>query len=317
MQEEVRSKNSTKNNELYLSILNVFKETTNLTKIRQKFNLSKQNLNNYIGNLKTNGYLIKKGRGYYEVNRSKDLTKYDRLLVKDFTRGHAYIWTIKLPKEIVGWKERIEILKNNNIHFNLVGAKLNTPRIKVLGRKVWLCNNHIRIFDKKDSSYYGLNAIESRNGALNEASLILAILEKKLGVKLDIIDVYFRREHYALIKNDLAIEHNKKGESLHVSDQFGEWLLIDDSLGKGGELETIGKKAFQTNIPLQKWWNNQKETGFKVTPAFILQTMDGIQQNQLVFDKNMSTHLQVLQEIRDAIKKLDKRLSQTKLTEFL
>ena len=46
-------------------------------------------------------------------------------------------------------------------------------------------------------------------------------------------------------------------------------MLIDDSLEKGGELETVGKKAFQTNVPLQKWWTEHKDTGFKVTPTHI------------------------------------------------
>ena len=305
------SKLSTKKNNLYLPILNTFRETTNLTKIRQKFNISKQNLNNYLRDLKTNGYLIKKGRGYYEVNRSKDLTKYGKLLSKDFTRGHAYIWTIKLPQEIEesgDWKNRVEILKSKGVHFNLVGAKGTTPRIKVLGRKVWLCNDHLRIFDKKGISYYGQDAKHVRHYVINEVSLIVGVLEKRLGVSIRSLDLEFNREHYALIKNDLAIEHNKKGETLHIKDKFGEWLLIDDSLGEGGELENVGKSAYRTNIPMQKWWNNQKETGFKVTPEFILESISKVTQNQEMFASNIEKHIAVLQGIEDAIKELKENL---------
>lgn len=311
-------KNSTKKQDFYLSIVNELKVSTNLTKIKSKLTLSKQELNYYLRQLKKEGFIIQRGRGWYEVVKEvKNSTKYDKLLVKDSVRGHAYIWTAKLPKEIEGWNKRIEILKEKGINFKLVGAKENTPRIKVLGRKVWLCNDHLRIYDKKEESYYGLNAKESRFLAFQEIKHIVGALNNKLGIFIKPSDIYFKREHYALIKNDLAIEENKRGNIWHISDEDGEWLLVDDSLGKGGELENIGKGSFKTNIPLQNWWNDNKKNNFEVTSTFILNTMNGIQQNQLVFDRNMSSHLEVLGKIGNevsnlgsAIKVLNKKIDE-------
>mgnify|MGYP001567928902 CR=1 FL=1 len=308
----MESKNSTNKKKLYFSILDKLKQGTNLSKIRNELNISKQKLNYYLKKLKESGIIIQKGMGWYEVKEVKDLTKYDVPLSKDSIRGHAYVWTIRLPKEIKGWSKRTEILKEKGINFNLVGALKTTPRIKVLGRKVWLCNNHIRIFDKKEASYYGKTAKESKYMALNEVKSLVGTLERKLGVFLNPVDISFNKEHYALIKNDLAIEENRKGNIIRISDESGEWLLIDDSLEKGGELENIGKSAYKTNIPMQKWWNNKKEHDFKITDDFILNRFNDTNNsiNQLItlqedLPKNMQllaqqieSHLKLIQDYR-------------------
>lgn len=304
---EVISKNSTGKNNFYFKVLTELKLTTNLSKIQKKLNISKQQLNYYLRRLKKKGLVINKSRGLWEVIKSsKNSTKYGNILPKDFIRGHAYIINIKLPKEIKGWDKRIEILKKNNINYKLVGATLTTPRIKALGRKVWLCNNHLRIFDKKNQSYYGDNAIESKKQAFWEFYKIILTIENKLGITLRPFDFDWRKEHYALIKNDLAIDQNQKGIIWRISDKDGEWLLVDDSLEEGGELENIGKKSLPTNIKMQKWWNDHKQKDFQVTPSFVLNTMNGIQQNQKVFAENMLSHINSIKTLGSSVKKLTK-----------
>lgn len=293
----------------YLPILTELKLSTNLLKIQKKLNISKQNLAYYLRGLKRNGYIVQKGRGWYEpTEKSKNSTKYHKFLQKDFIRGHAYVWKIEVPQEIKDWNKRIEILEKNNFKFKLVGVLKKIPSIKVLGRRVWLCNKHIRVFDKPKSSYYGQNAIESKKSSFYEILLIVRVLNNKLSINLKPKDIYFQKEHYALIKNDLAIDHNKRREQVHVSDEFGEWLLIDDSLGEGGELENIGKKAFQTNIPMQKWWNDNKKHNFKVTPTFLLESMNQVTQNQIMFAQNIERHMNILDEMRKTLKAIQEKL---------
>ncbi|GAH64527.1 unnamed protein product, partial [marine sediment metagenome] len=254
---------------------------TNLGRIKEKLGLKKENLNYYLRQLKKQGFIIQKGRGWYEPSKkSENLTKYGIFLKKDMIRGHAYVWNVKIPKKILKWNKRIKILKEKRINYKIVGAKETTPRIKVLGRKVWLCNDHLRIFDKKNKSYYGETAKESIYIAFQEIKLIVDALNRKLGILIKPSKISFQKEHYALIKNDLAIEENKRGNIIRIKDDTGEWLLIDDSLEQGGELETVGKKAYQTNIPMQKWWNDNKEHNFKVTPSFLLESINQVTKNQ-------------------------------------
>ena len=264
----------------YSSIISELELTTNLTEIRKKLNISKQQLNYYLRELKKRNLIIKKGDGWYEVNKkSKNSTKYGSVLSKDSIRGHAYVWNVELPKKIEGWEKRIKILESKGVNFKLVGALKTTPRIKIQGRNVWLCNNHLRIFDKPKQSYYGKTAKESKEVAHHQLISIIRTLENKLGFLFKPLKYSINKEHYALIKNDLAIHHNKKGIILRVSDEEGEWLLIDDSLEEGGELENVGKKAFVTNKPMQNWWNQHKEDGFKTTPRKINKKFEKIRAN--------------------------------------
>ena len=300
--------------DFYLTILNELKLSTNLSKIQEKLKISKQNLYYYLRELKKDGYIIKKERGWYEpTEKSKNLTKYHSILKKDISRGHAYIWTVKFPKEIEKWKNRVEVLRSKDIHFKLVGALKDVPRIKILGRKIWLCNNHLRIFDRKNASYYGKDAKESRYLAFHEIKLIVGVLNNKLGVFLKPSQINFQREHYSLINNDLAIEENTKKNIWHIKDEEGEWLLIDDSMGEGGELENIGKKAFQTNIPMQKWWNDNKKHDFQISPTFILNRFNetnnsinslvelqkDLPKNLQLLSRQIESHLKLIQEYRN------------------
>lgn len=306
-----RSKNSTWKKDFYFLVLKALKTTSNLSKIKHDLGISKQDLNYFIHKLKQNGQIIKKGRGWYEVlEGSKNMTKYGDNLPKDFIRGHAYVWEVKIPSKINGWDKRIEILTKNNINFKLVGAKFDIPRIKVLGRKIWLCKDHLRIFECKDTSFYEESAPEARRRAFITLLEIVNGIESKLGIILKPLKFDCKKEHYALIKNDLAIDCNKKGVILRISDDSGEWLLIDDSLEKGGELENIGKDSLKTNIPMQKWWNNHKETGFKVTPDFILNAFAQSQVQLLEYKEQNKQHLRLIKEYRSENKAWRKHFTQ-------
>jgi len=293
-----QSKNSTWKKDFYLAVLTELKDTTNLTKIQKKLGISKQQLNYYLRRLKKNGLVHNPSYGLWELTKqSKNSTKYESLLKKDISRGHAYIINI-IPKKLPeNWKDRLKIIKKKGINYKLVGAKETTPRIKALGRKIWLCNKHIRIFDKKDESYYGLNAIESRKQAFLEFVKIINCLENKLGFSLRPFNFQWRREHYALIKNDLAIDQNKKGVIWRIKDESGEWLLIDDSLEMGGELENIGKKSLATNVKMQRWWNEHKKYKFKVTPTFLMETINANAQNLNKYAKHLESHVKSVQQL--------------------
>jgi len=252
-------------------IISELKQGNSPSKICKKYNINKYTLQYYLDKLKKQGIIEKISYGVWKVNKEvSKSTKYRKGLKKDSIRGHAYIWNTKISKIPRNWNNRIKVLKKRKINYKLVGAKGTTPRIKVLGRKVWLCNTHLRIYDKKEESYYGDNAKESRLLAFQQIKLIVGALNRKLGTKIKPSEIFFQREHYSLIKNDLAIEENRKGNIWRITDQEGEWLLVDDSLDMGGELETVGKHALKNNIPLQKWWNDHKKNKFEVSPSYIL-----------------------------------------------
>jgi hypothetical protein len=303
---------TTKNN-FNFTILSLLKQGKNPAKISKDLSISMPNLAYYLRRMKKDGLIVKRGYGVWEVLKEvKILTKYGSDLPKDYVRGHAYVWRLYFPKEIKGYDQRIKRLRELDMHFKLIGITKNIPRIKVLGRKIWLCKDHIRIFEKKSASFYGDNAVESKKQAFREVLEIVRVLENKLGVSLKPLNIETAREHYALIKNDLAIDQNKQGIIWRISDKDGEWLLIDDSLGQGGELENIGKGSLKTNIEMKKWWNEQKETKFEVTPKFILNGFNQLTQNLNYHAENMKSHIKAVQDLGKGVEELVKVVKELK-----
>ena len=106
------------------------------------------------------------------------------------------------------------------------------------------------------------------------------------------------------MKNDLTSSIIGTLMMIIKDDIEGEWLWIDDSESLN-ELET---KNIVRSKQVQDWWNDNKKHDFKVTPSFLMETMNGIMQNQLIFDKNMSSHLRVLADLENAIQDLRKEI---------
>lgn len=289
MKEVKRGKES-----LYLSILNLLKQGKNPSKISKELNIQKQNLQYYLSILKQKGNIRKVGYGTWEV-QSFNL---NTLGIKSKSiRGHAFIWTIKLPQEIKDWEARLIKLK---IDYKLVRGQ--TPRIWLDKKKVWLGHKTITLYEP--NSFYGNNAVESRKYAVVALLEDLRHLEKTLQFSLGNKYIFNPcREHYALIKNDLAKQVNRNGEKIIVRDEIGEWLWVDASDGVG-ELETGNHRALINNVGVQKWWNDMKSTKFEVTPSFILNSMNQVTQNQLMFNKNFESHVKAIQQLGSSVQEL-------------
>jgi len=284
---------------LYLFVLNLLKQGKSPSKISKELNLTKQNLQYYLTTLKKKGFIEKKGYGTWEV---KNLTLNTLDPNPKPIRGHAFIWTIKLPQEMKDWKEYLDKLKTP---YRLVRGK--TPRIFLGKKKVWLGKKTITLYEP--NSFYGQNAIESRKYAVISLINDLKAIEKILHIKLGNYVFSPAREHFALIKNDLAKQVNKEGEKIVVKDYNGDWLWVDASDGIG-ELETGNLNALVNNVGVQKWWNNMKETKFEVTPKFILESLGKSIQVQEMHSINIIKHQRVLDEMLITLKKIQERLDE-------
>ena len=134
---------------------------------------------------------------------------------------------------------------------------------------------------------------------------------------------YFKptREHYGLIKNELARQCNKKGEKIIIRDDLdGEWLWIDNSESLG-ELETGGKGFTKDraalNLSVQRWWNDHKKNNFKVTPTLLMETMNGLAKSQLAqsqqveqFATALNRHIPVYEGMRNEVAELKKTIKE-------
>lgn len=296
----MKSKKKVQKSFFYFTILGRLNKSTNLKSIQNDLGISKQSLNYYLRQLRKDGLIRRKSYGYWEVSKGIEHTKKSS---KNNIRGHAFIWTIKFKGNYGNnWEDR---LNKFNIKYKLIRGCI--PRIIINNRKIWLGKNTITIYEPH--SFYGENALESRKYAVNSLLEILGLLELKIDIYLKPYVFKPAREHYGIIKNDLAIQCNRKGEKIHIRDDLeGEWLWIDDSFSMG-ELETGGKKAMIRNLQVQKWWNDHKKNDFNVTPSFLLKSISGMVEVQQMHSKNIVKHQKVLDEMLITLKKIQNNLT--------
>jgi DNA-binding transcriptional ArsR family regulator len=292
-----------------LDIYNFIKEGYNPSQISKRLEISKQVLNYYLSSLKKKNFIEKVGYGVWKAYELKEVKKINLGSLKEVkkVRGHAFVWKIRIPKKI-DWKSALEM---KGVKYQLVNK--NTPRIMINGKKIWLGKENVVIYDLE--SYLGQNAVETRKYAIYNLLSVLKALESKLGVYLNSDDRYtitISRQHFSLIKNCLAIQCNKEGKKIQVSNDNGMWFIIDNSYNLN-EAETISPKdALKDSMGLQRYFNEHKETDFQVTPKFILTTMNGIQKNQLIFAENMKSHIDAIQTLSNKVKELSEVIKELK-----
>ncbi len=267
---------------LYLPVFNGLKKGESLLLIRNGLDISKQQINYYLRGLIKDKLIEKIGRGKYKVKERFEHTRNKKREI----RGHAFIWTLKLNRKY-DW---IKILNKRNIKFKLIRGLI--PRIMINNRKLWLGKKTITIYEPH--SFYGINAVESRKYAVVSLLEQIEALEKRIETSLYPYIFKPAREHYGIIKNDLAIQCNRNKEKIHIRDDLeGEWLWIDDSLGLG-ELEN---KSPLRNIQVQRWFNDHKRHNFKVTPSFLLESINQVTQNQAMFNQNFESHVKSIRQL--------------------
>lgn len=278
---------------ILLLIIEEIKLGNSPSKISLKHNIKKQTLQYYLRQLKKNGIIIKQGYGVWKVIKEVSKSTKASKKVKQI-RGHGFNWKVKLNKEY-DWTN---LLKNNKINYQLIGINQSTPRIIFNDKKIWLTKNGLVIYEPK--SFFSESSFTSKGMAVYELDRTLKLLENRL--KINIGKYYFTtsREHYGMIKNELAKQYNDKGEKLYIRDNNGLWLWIDDSHSLN-ELET-GEPNNSRGV--QNWYNDMKKNNFEVTSSFILKGFDDILKIQTMHSNNIIKHQKVLDEMLITLKKI-------------
>ena len=227
-------------------------------------------------------------------------------LIKREIRGHAFIWKVEFYQPF-NWDIVMGKYSKKKLTFQKIFNK-KVYRTIFNNRKIWLTKNGLIIYEGLD--FYGKSSFEVKGTAVFNLDKIIKGLLKELDIKFRPYRFTTSREHYGIIKNHLAKQYNEKKEKLQVKREDGStWMWIDDSLSLG-ELENAEPVV---NRQVQNWFNDHKKHNFKVTPSFVLNTMNGIQENQQVFDKNMKSHLKILDQLGTAVKELTKAVKKKNL----
>ena len=317
---------------LNIRILELLGSGKNPAQIAKEMNVSAQALQYHLNQLKRRGFARKIGYGTWEVSKNKlylPEVQESRLRVTidkpsqsnlysftpDAVRGHAFTFTLKIPEGLRNWnnKTREAFLHKKSIDFTHLTTFGGGQRIILKGRKVWLTNKSVIIYEK--SSYLAETSMDAKSHAIYNFISLIKSLEELLHA--DFTERAGRqysfkvsRQHYALIKNALAKQYDAQGKKLHIYTDQGLWFLVDNSF-KLHEAETVHPQTADTdNIKVQNFFNSLKEQ--PITTGFILEVMNGIQQNQLVFAQNMGSHIKVIKDLGNGVNELARLIDELK-----
>jgi len=283
--EEVKKEVKEVQNSSLLNIVFISIKAGKTTKqICSDLHISKQKLQYYLDKLKSQNKIQKLGYGVWQT--SKDT-------VDNSVRGHGFQWHIK-TKEIRVWKD---VLNKKKINFTEIN-KGKTYQFYFKENKVWLSKSSVVVFDIK--SYFGFNAVDSKKYAMSELQSFLNELQAKLGINLQFKGKYIvktSRQHYALIRNSLAMQCRKDGTKINVYNERGLWFTIDNSFNLE-EAETVHPNtALVDNLGVQKFFNEHKETKWEVTPKWTLEAISGLTKNQEMYAQNIESHIKAVQSL--------------------
>ena len=304
---------------LNLFIFNQLKAGLRPSKICGQFGLKKTTVQYHLSMLKQAGLIEKIGYGVWEIIKEfdeKEVQKTTRvasrqlggnlnLFKQDKVRGHAFQFKINLP-ELRNWKNREKLFLKKDIKFEplIIGGINRGQKLEFKGRKIWLTNKSIVIYEK--SSYLADTSKESQERAIQDMLALMKSLEKHLLANFKTGRYYkfkVSRQHYSLVKNALAQQYDKEGNKLQVYNEDGLWFLIDNSYNLH-EAETVHPKtSVDDNKKVKDYFNGVKKLE-NYTPQFVVNSMQGIQNNQLVFAENMKSHIKAIQDVGNATQML-------------
>ena len=325
----------------YLYILRSLHSGLRPSQIISQLAIPKTTFQHYLNNLKRHGLISKISYGIWELSdeaisslkrstitshvaNQQDLKEVPIISQQnlsfffakpDSVRAHAFVFTVSVPPRLRNWnnKTRAKYLTQHNISFTELNIGGGGQRIVYKTKKVWLTDRSVVIYDR--SSYLAESSSEAKSYAISKLLSLVKGLERLLHA--DFTEYAGRqysfkvsRQHYALIKNALAKQYDAQGKKLNVYSDKGLWFVIDNSFNLH-EAETIHPETADTdNIKVQNFFNSLKQ--HPLTTEFILKVMDGIQQNQLVFAQNMSSHIKVIKDLGNGVNDLTSLIEELK-----
>jgi len=332
-QKEVRKQPApqAKHSNLYLYIIQQLKLGNQPAKMIRTLGIPKTTFQYYLKNLKDRGVISKLGYGVWEVVNESILVKNEKCeavrvtmdnpqtnfsyFLPDSVRGHAFVFTLKIPKGLRNWNNEMReaFLQKKGINFINLTTFGGGQRIIHKGRKVWLTNKSVIVYEK--SSYFSDISTNAKSHAIYNFISLTKSLERLLHA--DFTERAGRqytfkvsRQHYALVKNALAKQYDAQNKKLNVYSDKGLWFVIDNSFNLH-EAETVHPETADTdNIKVQNFFNSLKEQ--PLTTGFILDVMHGIQQNQLVFAQNMGSHIKVIKDLGNGVNELASLIDELK-----
>lgn len=310
-------------------------------KLAEKLNMSRQNMNRYWKVLKREGVVSEVSVDLWRVNKkerydffNKELHSVEKDSSDDISRARdtirAHGFQIKLPYNF-RWSanDRLKFVKRIRKNFVSVGQgqvsdddwwfcgngstwvgqgfQLNNWKIHLTTKSfIFIMSDNVSLFSQSGQAAY----LEAFNMVKHE---VVKPLEQLLGRRIGDQGKYgfkVSRHHYALIKNLLAQDYNKKKLDFAVYAEDGTiFALIDSSYAD--ELEFIHRDTGTTDVDRHKnLLNSNRDTNldFYKIQNFMGETaelINGTAKMQKFYGENIVSHINVNNRIADGVENMN------------
>jgi len=313
----------------YMSIYHLIQKGKYPSQIARELGTTRQRVSYYLSSLKRDGLVEKIGYGVWQTCKKinpEDVKKSTRVTIdnpqskeslkQDSVRGHAFQFKLDLPDNFgSNWEKREEIFDKLGIKFKKLNIFGGGQVLNFRGRKVWITNKSIIIYEKE--SFISEKAKECKSQAINHFLKLVKGLEREFRANFSHYGKYkFRvtRQHYSLIKNALAKQYNDEGQKLEIYNDKGLWFLIDNSFNLN-EAETVHPKtAVQDNEKVQDFFNGLK-TFDGYTPQFVVNSIGQLSNNWNQYGVHIKSHIKAVQDLGNGVQELVSLIKEMKKTQ--
>lgn len=292
----------------YFTVYNHIKNGLNPTKIADKYDMSKQQLNYYIAELKRNNYIKKIGYGTWTITNKevKEVKKVPmvtptggRSTSKKKISGHNIVFKIFLP-DIPNWDKRVNYMQSRDIDHNIM-SNGKYQRIYVNGRKVWLCDKSIVIYTNRE--YISESSAKSYRLAINDMYRINRKIEKMFNIDIKKKGQYYfkcSRSHFANLNHYFAKHCNRNKIKVELIDNRGIWAYCDASNVDHLETCRSGQEGVSDqDIVLSPFFNTLKKEPY---------ILDKITYNFQLYAENIESHIKAIQDLGTGVNLFNEKL---------
>jgi len=297
-----------------LEILKYLTQFLTISQISKLRKTSRTAVYKAISKLLEKGYIEKIGRGAYRVT-SRGLHSLNGLS-PEVIRLHNLAFKIKILKKPLNWElQRSKIANIRLLAKEIKFGKANYQIHTFSSLKVKTTTNSVIFYMP---SFYGKNTDDCFNQALDflwkaipkTEALFNILLIKDRKANIEIIS-----QHYAKLQDSLAKLYKTEGNKLYVRDEQGNLWLIADYSFRVDELETIYNKTAKEDMDTIKNFLND----LRKNPATMTEVMELIRNvtaNQMIFAKNMESHIDAIKQLGSSVKRLTSHISKLKRENF-
>ncbi|MCK9370163.1 hypothetical protein M0R04_09685 [Candidatus Dojkabacteria bacterium] len=227
-------------------------------------------------------------------------------------QSHKFSFILPLVNTPDWWQKRENrLIKLKEFHFKPISWGNST--YQQLAREDFLIQvfaNSIVFINRKH--YWTNDSYEAFIEALQDTLAILSLIEELFKCKFckdGVPQLTVRTHHYVKLRDSMAEHCKKTGEKfeLEVNGKLRAWIDMSEPLGMefGNRNYAPEDTRKYTNV-VTDYIEHNAARPVEVDKRIenVLHAIEGIQQNQLIFDHNMVTHLEVLTKLGKAVEAL-------------